>query len=814
MAQCDHPGIARIFSAAEFAGHPYYVMEYLEGEDLETCLARARARHPAGFGGTPEPGPEAAAAHCAEFLLSGLPAALDSATYLYHVNTAIAALADALHHAHAQGIIHRDVKPSNIRVCTAGPIKILDFGLAATTTPETPSSSAMTAGTVNYMAPERFLSASASLDARVDVYGLGIVYYQLLTLHHPVTAPDLPGALQQIMQGEFADPRAHNPAIPPPVSEILRRALAVDPAARFATAEALADAIRRRTVVLAAGGKTASAPASAPSQTNVEEAEAPPVTVPVTDPREAAALAESVPGPGARAPTVPPAIAAMVGSLLQRARGDLLTRLDPASALDRLEQALELDPDNAEVRLLYCRALDWVGDSRGCARELDALARSRNHLTEPQILRMELYAAGIMKQDWKRAQTMAQKYLAVHGFDEYAFLVAQGLLITEGRFREAIAQAELYIREQPDVVAPWIRLANIHRILENREAARRWLEQFVAAHPDLSAGHVMAARFLIDSGDISGAQGHVDRALALAPMDISALHLRVRLLMEAADFRTAVGVTRMLIGVSQRDAHRAEGYMTLCQLYEEIGQEEKARECLAIARAQAPDRSYLSRDEFAQLLAATDLAPMWGSAIPPADQEIVDRELKRACREWMRLENRGGSPRVDYYALDDAGCLNHVFAAGSYNWGPQPIRETLMMCSAIPVVPFVDETGGILTVRYDRAEGLAGCFLARINYPREHAPGQFRALLAGLPCDGLVEARDSGWHVRTRADRNQSRKYHRLLLSVPRAMRARNWSAEPAEKIEGPERTAFVFRRLLGPTDPYPQIHVDLERPA
>jgi serine/threonine protein kinase/Flp pilus assembly protein TadD len=788
MAQFDHPGIARIFASAEYLAQPYYVMEFLDGEDLEACLRRAVAlRETPGALKEAAVG-DASTTDTASFLRAGLPAPSDSAPYLYHVNTATAAMADALHHAHAHGIIHRDVKPSNVQVCASGAIKLLDFGLAATISPGTLTSDQAFLGTVTYMAPERFQPGYPRADCRMDIYALGIVYFQLLTLRHPVTAPDLTSAIGQILRGNFEDPRVLNPAIPPATAEIVARCLAVEPSARFDSAEALADAVRAQTVVSRSGSRPLSHPVPAELTVALE-----PDAVPARP----------------RSP-VPPAIAAMVADLRERAARDLFTNLDPTLALDRLQQAMELDPDDVDVRLLLCRVLSWVGDRRGYAREVAALRARRTALNEVQQLRLDLFTAAVLERDLKKAQGPATKLLARLHFDELVWRVTSDALIKQGRLKEAMAQATAAVRDHPEIVSGWMSLAMLCRTFGDHEGARDVHERFVAAHPNLPAGHVMMVSHLLLQGDFERAGVHVRRALELEPMNADALHQLALLHIEAGDLAAALAATRMVISVTPHDAYRAHHYMTLCQLHEELGETEKARACLAIARAQAPDHSYRSREELRSLLARTDLGSMYADAVLPQDQDTVDAEVKEACLESVRLGGSPGDPQLEYYAVDESGRVLHVLITPQFNSSSRLSRDTVMLLCAMPVLPFVDEEGRILAVKYDRVEGLAGSFLAKISYHSEHAPGTFRFLLSGLPGDGLVETRGRTLRVRTRGDTNRTRRVYRLLISVPRGLWVERWSEEPARVVEGAQRTIGIFRRRLKASETYPVIHVDL----
>jgi serine/threonine-protein kinase len=198
----EHPGIARVLDLGEHDGRPYLVMELLEGESLAARIDRAG----------PMPPDEAA--------------------------RVVTAVADALQAAHTAGVVHRDVKPGNVFLTTAGEVKVLDFGIAWSA-----HDAALTTGdllgTAAYLAPERALGHRATPAA--DIYALGVVLYELLAGHRPFEASS---EVELAMAHVNASPpslREVAPATPPFLVAASHQAMAKDPSARPPTAAAFAN---------------------------------------------------------------------------------------------------------------------------------------------------------------------------------------------------------------------------------------------------------------------------------------------------------------------------------------------------------------------------------------------------------------------------------------------------------------------------------------------------------------------------------------------------------------------------------------------
>ena len=147
-------------------------------------------------------------------------------------------LAGALHAAHKQGIVHRDVKPGNIIIDRQGEPHLLDFGLARTNTPKQEHA---IVGTPAYMSPEQAEGQNRRIDGRSDIYSLGVVFYEMLTGHRPFSSPDAAEILAQIKEGEVPPPRQSNDSIAPELENICMQSLSRELNHRFRTAKDMAD---------------------------------------------------------------------------------------------------------------------------------------------------------------------------------------------------------------------------------------------------------------------------------------------------------------------------------------------------------------------------------------------------------------------------------------------------------------------------------------------------------------------------------------------------------------------------------------------
>ena len=154
--------------------------------------------------------------------------------------------AQALEHAHDLGVIHRDIKPSNLLIDDRGHLWVTDFGLARVLQ-ENPDVTATgdLVGTLRYMSPEQARGDKGVIDPRVDIYALGATLYELLTLQPAFNASDRQQLLRQILHDEPVPPRRLRPSLPRDLETIVLKAMDKEPSARYGSARAMAEDLRR-----------------------------------------------------------------------------------------------------------------------------------------------------------------------------------------------------------------------------------------------------------------------------------------------------------------------------------------------------------------------------------------------------------------------------------------------------------------------------------------------------------------------------------------------------------------------------------------
>ena len=225
-ARLNHPGIVSVYDSGTDGDTPYIVMQYIEGKTLADFLGSGKTLPP-----------------------------MQAATIGQEIAEALAA-------AHAQGVIHRDIKPANVMITREGKVRVMDFGIARLISgPETAPQTSAVLGTASYLSPEQ--AQGQSVDARSDIYALGVVLYEMLTGRPPFTGESPMAIAYKQVNATPEAPSSVNSEVPPELDAVVMRALSKNPANRYQTGQEFADDLERvrtggqvmATPLLPAGGE-------------------------------------------------------------------------------------------------------------------------------------------------------------------------------------------------------------------------------------------------------------------------------------------------------------------------------------------------------------------------------------------------------------------------------------------------------------------------------------------------------------------------------------------------------------------------------
>ncbi len=507
----DHPNIGTIYGIEDTSdGHRFIVMACYEGQTLAQRLRQG-----------PLPAEEAAAV------------ALQ--------------IASGLAEAHAHNIVHRDVKPSNVFLTRQGRVKILDFGLARVIRSTTATLSANISGTAAYMSPEQ--AQGRFLDARTDLWSLGVVLYEMITGHRAFSAGDLPATLFAIVNAPPPDLGAN---IPGALQKITYRSLAKQPEDRYQSAAEMMVDLRRLS--------GPEGPADTPEEIRGYRQLAAGLTraknrrrylrwqfaLPALLVAVAALLSTWRPGA-----TQPAASDAYLKAIHYIQRYEKPENLDQAVSL--LKGVVKADSNSAlafaALGEAYWQKYRVTGDSSllveaesNARRALQLSSRSaRVHIVMGQV-QSALGNRDLAQEHYQRAQQ----------FDPYSPDALIGLAREEAA-RQRLTEAEGLYRKavalQPDYAEGYNNLGIFLKGRQRPDEAAQQFREMIRLTPDSIKGYVNLAAALIDGGHLDEAEATLQKASQIDPssytahLNLGMLYLRRRLFPQAEkELRQAVAL--------------------------------------------------------------------------------------------------------------------------------------------------------------------------------------------------------------------------------------------------------------------------------
>ena len=809
-ARVVHPGVAQVYQAGELENLLYYVMEYVDGGALSSFLKKALfiKTHAgdaaellrAGYLKQPDPG-------APYFLRDLIAPPFGDPDYLARVDDLIASIADILEAVHSLDSVHRDIKPSNIMITADGRVKLVDFGLVKQSVDRDITQANHFVGTFDYMAPEQFGGKGSKISPAVDIYSLGVVYYEMAALVKPFEGDDPASLIGAVTSKEPADPREYNPEISAARAGIILKCLKKNPSDRFANARELARAVRdlKKNVSEGIMSDIKNFFFGLFSSQGFDNSAPPPVArVEANKPTagENFENGKTLSSGGLNAPPAAAGRSKVSRALLEEAREEYFKNFVTDAVREKLNQSFDLDPANVDALLLFFLFLNHGIITRTEFNAKLKLSREgESSLDSREKLILDAIIAFYSDDDVKSASSAGFRYINLYPDDLLMTVFVCLAEMMQGNFTQALQCCDKVLSRRRDFLLMHLIKADIYATTGDIDRSVEIGKELIARYPE-NTNHKF---LLLQNYIVYGRLDEAEKMISQMTSDGEESYQKASYYMCRGMIKESVVETRKLIALETNPLFKSYHYYRLYRICEFAGESEKAAEHLQMANKLSPGHDFKDFSRISEEI--KNIAP-----VKTAFENISHDCLAAAFEHAKKICFKTLDPlthvklsllsETAYYHLEQRGaeilsCEKAVIYS-DYHFKPYPVTKNMVCLDSVPISPFISYKGDIYDAALKKFSSPNGNYYALIDYKPPQKNGEFMFFMAQFePSEFKPDEKTKIFKFTTGEKPNSNGSFTGIVISFPADSKAVYASCPPDEICERNSRIFYYYTKFL-----------------
>ena len=692
IANLDHSGIVKIYSYGEYEGRPFFVMEYIEGWSIKDFISRMtyirdcaepyEVLRQSGYikeGDSDTP----------YFLCDHGRDPMKDKEYPKRVRRLMQSASSALAAAHQQGIIHRDIKSSNLIITDDTHIKLIDFGLVKQDGENDLTMTDAFMGTLKYAAPEQLMGKRGQVSFETDVYSLGVVMYELATLYSPIQAEDPAAIVTAITQNKIKRPRQLNPNISIEFEQIILKCLSKDPAKRYRNAGELALALQQEVESQSwFAGFTEILKGWFFSEPKTKA-----ITKPKIRPKPKAVRIST--NPNDLTGILPQMTPSQL--FLKSARKNFYRNFAIADAIEDLKQSYEIDPTNIDTLFLLSFAFLTASDSTMIKTFVEKTEPLLDKNDEFVISKFKLIKTVFLERNYEDGLKQAKRLHEVYTDDYDIFFMIFFCNEALGDYKEAIAVSNEIkkLGKRNNIIA--VAQSECYFSIMDFDNAIKVLQDRIAEFPKLYNLQIKQYQALMLSGRYKDAFAKTWEIIKKDPnnMLMHVNHARAQIFND--DLKGAYNTMRKVVGMAGDDMLRSIAYCCLYKLSELLNLKDSEK-YIRMARNLRPRMCFPTNAELKQMVEKSDMEGIAEEVGHPVWFPVVRYYARKICTDTLAPKSFtiGNYGCTSFFVINEDGEYSHSNIFSNFNVYDQDEQYSQLWVPEVAQSPFIDSNGNIL----------------------------------------------------------------------------------------------------------------------